>query len=164
MPLPGVTVVVKETQKGTNTNFDGAYSITVEKGQTLVFDFIGCHQQSIKVGDDTVINVTLKEDNQTLQDVVVTGYASGSKNRNQKVKRQLKSRIGGINIRANPKIININKKKYNTKHQPGQHGTNDQEDYNSLIENAFESPKTAPLSTFSIDVDNASYTKYPAFY
>ena len=171
LPLPGVTIVVKEIQKGTSTNIDGAYSITVQKGQTLVFDFIGFHQQSVKVGDGTVINVTLKEISQSLQAVVVT--ASGKSRSKGKRSKRSESNSSNNYILPSPAeqpvadVIYYNNNqppvKPDTKHQPVQHGTNDQEDYNSLVENVFESPKTAPLSTFSIDVDNASYTNIRRF-
>lgn len=166
-PLPGASITVKETRKGTSTNIDGAYSIEVKKGQTLVFNFIGYQQQSVKVGDGTVINVTLKESNQTLEEVVLTGHAPGSDakygSESQKGNMLIGGRAPGMRVHSSPQITSTDRKNHNNNHQPVQHVPNDQEDYNSLIENIFESPTTAPLSTFSIDVDNASYTNIRRF-
>lgn len=73
-PLPGVTVSVPGTGIGTATDLDGRYSLSVPEGSTLVFSFIGFDSQSIEVGDQTVINVTLTEDMASLDEVVVVGY------------------------------------------------------------------------------------------
>ncbi|NAS32740.1 SusC/RagA family TonB-linked outer membrane protein [Flavobacteriaceae bacterium R38] len=72
-PLPGATVLVKGTTTGVTTDFDGNYTITVPGDEaTLVFSYVGFVDQEIVVGDQTVINVTLREDVQSLDEVVVT--------------------------------------------------------------------------------------------
>lgn len=72
MPLPGVNVMVNGTNIGTTTDFDGNYTITVqEPGQTLIFSFIGFATQEIEVDNQTLINITLAEDQQALDEVVV---------------------------------------------------------------------------------------------
>ncbi len=73
-PLIGVSVQVAGTNTGTVTDLDGNYSIDVEKGQTLVFSYIGFMPQRVKVGGDVAININLSEDSQSLEDVVVVGY------------------------------------------------------------------------------------------
>ena len=73
-PLIGVTVQVKETATGGITDIDGHYSVQAEKGNTLVFSYIGFKSQEIVVGDATVIDVVLEEDNEVLDEVVVVGY------------------------------------------------------------------------------------------
>jgi TonB-linked SusC/RagA family outer membrane protein len=73
-PLVGVSVRVKETSTGGITDIDGKYSVNATQGQTLIFSYIGCKTQEIKVGSSTVINVTLKDDNAVLEEVVVVGY------------------------------------------------------------------------------------------
>ncbi|MGA0559803.1 SusC/RagA family TonB-linked outer membrane protein [Larkinella sp. VNQ87] len=71
--LPGVNVVIKGTTKGTTTNSEGKYSITVDNNSTvLIFSFIGALTQEIAVGDRSVIDVTLQEDSKQLNEVVVT--------------------------------------------------------------------------------------------
>lgn len=74
VPLPGVSIVVKGTSTGTQTDFDGNYSITAESGQTLVFTYVGFQKQEIAVGAQSSINVKLEEDTEALDEVVVVGY------------------------------------------------------------------------------------------
>ncbi|MBJ2174678.1 TonB-dependent receptor [Aureibaculum sp. A20] len=74
LPLPGVNVIIKGTTNGTSTDFDGNYSISVNKGEVLDFSFIGFTNQSITVGDQTEINVVMQVDAQALDEVVVVGY------------------------------------------------------------------------------------------
>jgi TonB-linked SusC/RagA family outer membrane protein len=73
-PLIGVSVLVKGTTNGTVTDLDGRYSLSASQGQTLVFSYIGYVTQEIKVGANGTINVALKEDTETLDEVVVVGY------------------------------------------------------------------------------------------
>lgn len=71
--LPGVNVVVRGTTHGTVTDLDGKYSIEVDKvADALVFSFIGYQSQTISIGSQTVINVTLSPGSQALNEVVVT--------------------------------------------------------------------------------------------
>jgi len=79
-PLPGVNVIVKGTQQGVTTDFDGNYSIdNVASDAVLVFSFIGFTSQEVSVNGQSVINVTLEVDAQALDEVVVTGYGSQAK-------------------------------------------------------------------------------------
>jgi len=73
-PLIGVNVLVKGTTNGTVTDIDGKYSISTSAGSSLSFTYIGFTPQEIKVANQKVINVTLKEDSKTLNEVVVVGY------------------------------------------------------------------------------------------
>ncbi len=72
--IPGVSVVVEGTTKGTITNIDGKYSISVAENSTLLFSFVGYKQHSELVQSAKVINVTLQEDAEKLDEVVVVGY------------------------------------------------------------------------------------------
>ncbi|WP_029273138.1 SusC/RagA family TonB-linked outer membrane protein [Flavobacterium sp. KJJ] len=73
MPLPGASVAVQGGQKGATTDFDGLYSIEVQKGQTLVFSYVGLETQSIVVGDAATINVKMvTASSNALSEVVVT--------------------------------------------------------------------------------------------
>lgn len=74
-PLIGVNVVEKGTTNGTVTDLDGNYSLRVQQGKTLVFSYIGFLSQEVVV-NKAKINVTLKEDTETLDEVVVIGYGS----------------------------------------------------------------------------------------
>ncbi len=73
MPLPGASVAVQGGQKGATTDFDGLYSIEVQKGQTLVFSYVGLETQNIVVGDAATINVKMGQAaSNALNEVVVT--------------------------------------------------------------------------------------------
>ncbi|MDM8159972.1 TonB-dependent receptor [Labilibaculum sp. K2S] len=74
--LPGVNVIIKGTYQGTITDINGAYSLEVEDGKTLVFSFVGFETKEIPFTGQNVINVTLKDESQFLDDVVVIGYGS----------------------------------------------------------------------------------------
>lgn len=78
--LPGVSVVVKGTTKGTATNFDGEFKLDVEANQTLIFSFIGYTPQEVVVGSGNVINVQLAQSIESLEEVMVIGYGTVKKN------------------------------------------------------------------------------------
>jgi len=71
-PLPGVTVLVKGTTVGTQTDFDGNYSIQTTVGATLQFSFVGMTTVEKVVGSSNSINVTMVENAEMLDEVVVT--------------------------------------------------------------------------------------------
>lgn len=253
-PLAAVRILVKNTKKETQTNFDGKYSILAKKGDQLVFSYIGMETKIVKVGNSNTINIVLNSQSATLDEIVVIGYAAKeqkattasistmhSPNANYIVSntRALQGTVAGISIspsnnyanttirgiasisnneplyildgvpvskevidQLDSKTINnvtvrkgstataiygakasggviimitnnglqqtLSKKEFDKKLallnvRKQQPITVDQEDYESFIENQFETPKTAPLSTFSIDVDNASYTNIRRF-
>ncbi len=72
LPLPGVNILVQGTTNGTQTDFDGNFSIDAEEGQVLVFTYIGQKEVSQTVGASNTINVQMVEDAQALDEVVVT--------------------------------------------------------------------------------------------
>ncbi len=75
--LPGVTVLLKGTTNGTTTDGGGNYTLTVPTGQengTLTFSFIGYKSQDVAINNRSAINITLAEDAEALQEVVVIGY------------------------------------------------------------------------------------------
>ncbi|WP_433764506.1 YfbK domain-containing protein [Flavobacterium ginsenosidimutans] len=253
-PLPGVQIIIKGTKKYAQTDFDGRYSIQAQKGDALVFSYVGLDTQTFYVQSSNIINVELKSSHAELQEVVVVGYGrsnseyedrSYARAERRKEKREaskaLQGKVAGIQVSntiayvssptptvtirgtasISPKnepiyIVDGVKMKANqmSKINPndikdlkvlkddaatsiyGSKASNGvvvistkdelyknltekeldkklnimpipteptQEDYDSFVENAFESPKTAPLSTFSIDVDNASYTNIRRF-
>ncbi len=78
--LPGVTILVKGTQTGTVSDIDGNYKLSVSSDvQTLVYSFIGYVPKEVNVGEQAVIDVTLKEDVTALEEVVVVGYGEQKK-------------------------------------------------------------------------------------
>jgi TonB-linked SusC/RagA family outer membrane protein len=77
--IPGVTVLIKGTTNGTITDSDGAYQIEVNSGATLVFSYIGMQTESIEITDQTTLNVTLQPDVIGVDEVVVVGYGTKTK-------------------------------------------------------------------------------------
>ena len=73
-PLPGASVVEKNTTNGTTTDFDGNFSIDVTEGAVLVISYLGYLTQEITIGDQSSISVQLVADTTQLEDVVVVGY------------------------------------------------------------------------------------------
>jgi TonB-dependent starch-binding outer membrane protein SusC len=74
-PIPGVSVSVKGTTMGTTSDVDGVYSIKVsESAKTLVFSFVGMTTQEVTIGNQSVINIQLKSENISVDEVVVVGY------------------------------------------------------------------------------------------
>ncbi len=77
--IPGASVSVKGTSKGTSTDMDGNYKITVGNSAVLVFSAVGTNAQEVSVGSKTQINVALSADTKSLQEVVVVGYGTQKK-------------------------------------------------------------------------------------
>lgn len=76
-PLPGASVVIKGTTNGTQTDFDGNYTISgVQDGDVLSFSYIGYKGQDITISGQNTIDVVLEEDAQALEEVVIIGYGS----------------------------------------------------------------------------------------
>ncbi|WP_024768459.1 SusC/RagA family TonB-linked outer membrane protein [Aquimarina macrocephali] len=98
-PLPGVTITIMGDQtQGTQTDFDGNYSIEVSGQQTtLVYRYLGFVTKEILVGNQTVINVSLEEDAQSLGEVVLVGYGTQKKS-------ELTAAITSVNIEEIQKI------------------------------------------------------------
>ena len=90
--LPGVNILLKGTQRGTTTNQDGQYSLSIPDGgeSTLVFSFVGYEPQEVAVGNRSSLDLVLKPDLQALEEVVVVGYGT-----------QKKSDLTGSVVRAN---------------------------------------------------------------
>ncbi|TPD66134.1 DUF3520 domain-containing protein [Flavobacterium microcysteis] len=263
LPLPGVNVVVKGTTRGTQTDFDGKYSIAVNPNEQLAFSYVGYKSKIAPVKDNSKLDIALSEESGMLSEVIVTGYTATKRSKSSaavsivdekahKSTRRSKKEaalaspnssndgyiantsgnrtyrngdtsiilrgVGSVNGNDEPlyivdgmpadeetfKSINPNeikeitvlkdasatgfyghrgvngiivvktklskrewrkklkelKRKKNTEVYKMDEHT---EDYNPFVENPFESPKNNPLSTFSIDVNNASYTNIRRF-
>lgn len=78
-PVIGANVVVKGTTNGTVTDMNGQYSLSVPEGSTLQISYIGYNTQEVKVGSGNVVNVSLREDSEALDEVVVIGYGTVKK-------------------------------------------------------------------------------------
>ncbi|MCM5662851.1 SusC/RagA family TonB-linked outer membrane protein [Galbibacter mesophilus] len=79
MPLPGATVLVKGTSNGTQTDFDGNYTIEANTGDTLVFSYVGMDSKEVVVGSSSTINAALSVSTNELDEVVVVGYGTQKK-------------------------------------------------------------------------------------
>ena len=78
LPLPGVNIIIKGTNTGTQSDFDGNYSISASVGQTLTFSYVGFETKQIKVGDSNTINIEMKA-GAVLDEVVITGYGNSNR-------------------------------------------------------------------------------------
>jgi len=147
--LPGVNVTEKDNRSsGAITDINGNYSITVgSNAKSLVFSFIGYTTVEEKIGDRTIINVKMQEDITGLQEIVVTGY--GSK----------RSRASKSEARFAPSA-----KAYDASQSFNSYNNNfNTEAYASVKDNSYKNVRVNPLSTFSIDVDNSSYSNVRRF-
>ncbi len=79
MPVIGANVMVKGTTNGTITDMDGKFSLEVEEGATLQISYIGYANQEIKVGNQKILSIALKEDAEALDELVVVGYGTMKK-------------------------------------------------------------------------------------
>lgn len=144
--LPGVNVILKGTSTGVTTDLNGKYSIEVPslKG-VLVFSYIGMEKKEVAIKGRSVIDVQLKADVAQLSEVVVTG----SPVRNFFSQRKAASyEVDQVYFMEDAE---------SSYHQPNT------EDYEGLDENTFQEATQNPLSTFSIDVDAASYSNMRRF-
>jgi Ca-activated chloride channel family protein len=154
LPIPGVSVVVKESPRtGTTTDIDGKYILNVPEYSTLVFSFIGMKTQEVKVDKQTIINVTLESENLEMDECIVVAL--------------------GINRPTSQKSLKIGGRKYDAEMSDELAITSqmilyEEEDFNTegysaIRENGFKESIKEPLSTLSIDVDAASYSNVRRF-
>lgn len=167
--LPGAYISIKGTKKYVTSDLDGKFSMSVNIGATLTVSYIGYQTKEVVVGKANHYSIQLNAEAKVLDEVVITqGYRLVSKktsvsatsvavtskiveNRpNANVMNTLQGQIAGVSFPTYDSKLELKDKK-GIKSNPD-------ESYGALIENVFESPRANPLSTFSIDVDNASYT------
>ena len=121
-PLPGVSVVVKNTNKEVETGFDGSYSITVKKGEILLFSQIGLKDVETTITSSNGINVLMEEGVFTFDEVVVVGYLpvkkrtftaamasvrseSIEKSAPRSIEQSLEGSVSGVNIRGSSRTV-----------------------------------------------------------
>ena len=75
-PLPGVSIVIQGTTKGTQTDFDGNFAIDAAIGDELAFSYIGMKPKVVTISSTAAVNITMQEDTSALDEVVVIGYGS----------------------------------------------------------------------------------------
>ncbi|WP_311320329.1 von Willebrand factor type A domain-containing protein [Capnocytophaga sputigena] len=142
-PLPGVSVLIKGTTRGVSTDFDGKYTIKVKNGDILEFSFLGMKIKQVKVNEQKVINVVLEEDDTILEEVVVTSYETAKR-------RDVTS--SSIRIRGAGSVSG----NYGTKNSYTLNSS--RETYKAIDEGGFKKTAKDPVTTFSADVDRASYS------
>jgi len=147
-PIVGVSISAKGSHAATTTGREGFYKITITSAdKTLQFSFIGFVTVTEKIGDRQIINITMKEDQPALNEMVVIGYGTKKSHAGKTYGVAAPSYISYASEQPMPRV----KRDFNT------------EGYAGREENGFKSVKNNPLSTFSIDVDNASYSNIRRF-
>ncbi len=96
LPLPGVNIIEVGTSNGTQTDFDGNYSIAVNGGRELTFSYVGFDSKQLPIYSG-VMNVQLEAD-ALLEEVVVTGYATRASRREKKYNRMLEGKAAGVEV------------------------------------------------------------------
>ncbi len=137
-PLPGVSIIIKGTRTGTETDFDGKYAIQAQVGNVLVYSYVGKMTIEKTVGTSNTMDVLMADNNNVLDEVVVVSYGYSAPT------------TGLFNKKRDKK------EKYSASTVVYQEPNN--ESYSNISENIFKTPLKDPLSTFSIDVDKASYS------
>ncbi len=144
--LAGVTVSVENGNRGTVTDYKGFYKIEILPGdKVLVFSFVGMETKKENIGKKDKIDVILKSASTSLNEVVIAGKSVYR----EKV-------LTGYVTDAQSSAIRIR----GVANMPQHWNT---ENYSTIHENGFKDVKANPLSTFSIDVDNASYSNVRRF-
>jgi Ca-activated chloride channel family protein len=154
--LQGVNVTKKGSKTGTLTDHQGDFSITASSSEILVFKAVGYMVQEIKIGSKTVINV------QMVGNVVPVAEEISA---DLEVIMPVRPREHKMYDRgaATQQYNMQNKQSYPAMHYPGESQNWNTEGYATIHDNIFHDPANAPLSTFSIDVDAASYSNVRRF-
>ena len=151
-PIPSVSVQVKGTRTITISDANGKYSITVSKDNaTLVFSSVGYDSKEVAVNGRTSISVSLTLTTQNLSEVVVVGYG-------MKRKQYVTGSVSTISAAPINGYVN-----YDSKRRGDIDTEFNTEGYDNISENRFLKVTDNPLSTFSIDVDAASYSNVRRF-
>ena len=150
-PLPGVIVAVRNSAATTITDKDGKYSISAENYETIVFTYAGYETVEVKVGTRTVINVKMEI-------ARVTEIVLEEADVEMKIRPGLPAKDAAYSKRMGAGVVS---QSYNSAPVEGQNWNT--EGYATIHDNIFHNPSRNPLSTFSIDVDAASYSNIRRF-
>ncbi|TRX53714.1 DUF3520 domain-containing protein [Fulvivirga sp. M361] len=155
-PILGVNVILEGTSIGTVTDINGEYSLKIPaSGGVVVFQFIGFKSHKVVVRKESVIDVVLHESVAELSEIVVVGGTRSGRRKERKKSRVMYDSENSFNV-TSPSVSPV----YRRVLTPSQPNT---EDYAAIEENTFRNPLNNPLSTFSIDVDAASYSNVRRF-
>ena len=100
--IPGVSVAVKGTTRGAQTDANGTYKVNAGSNTTLVFSFVGYSTKEVAVGGKSVVNVALAADNKSLEEVVVVGYGTQKRKEISGTVTSLGSRDFNAGVVTNP--------------------------------------------------------------
>jgi len=164
-PIIGASVTIKGTKTSVATNTKGEFSINVmSEKSVLVVTYIGYTKQEVLVGNKQAITIVLKQQQMNLDEVVTIGYSakqlsSGTPKAEAyyNMSYSLTGRVAGLSVTNSPSTwangtrttadsIGVDNNRFN------------REGYDEIVENPFLKVSNNPLSTFSIDVDAASYS------
>ncbi|MFT6969745.1 MAG: Ca-activated chloride channel family protein [Roseivirga sp.] len=159
-PLPSVSVIEKGTGNAVSTTADGRYTIKLSSDKAvLVFRFLGFISQEIKLGDRSVLNVSLLPDVTSLAEVVVRGYSRSQRKEQKRLMIQPEVQYDRIDISS--QMYMQSEHNFSTSyHYPQRENS---ESYSEIKESGFKTPWKNPYSTFSIDVDAAAYSNVRRF-
>ena len=118
IPVPGANVLIKGTNRGTQTDFDGNFQLLASEGETLIFSYIGMKSVEKVIGAETTLHISLEENTENLDEVVVIGYGTQSKRKvtgsvssveveqmesqpNTNVAQAMRGRVAGVQFNDN---------------------------------------------------------------
>lgn len=181
LPIPGAIVKVNGTSIGAQTTTTGKYTLKVpESAKTLVVSFLGYNTKEVSIGQSDTINVALETNFTSIGEVVVSGSLGVKRAKRQsgyattriagkEIKQRqatfaygLSAKVAGLAVQSTDKSIDPNLK-IQLRGNRALADTLDNESYTAVVENTFLKAKTTPLSTFSVDVDAASYSNFRRF-
>ena len=168
LPVPGVTIKVNGTTTGTQTNTAGGYNIDVPNGAVITISFIGYDTQNLTPGKSDILDIYLAQSNRSLNEVVVTGYQTQRKKdmtgsvSTAAISKQLSYVAAERSLQGRAQGLIVSKQ-YAPVPMNNANSPTDDESYSTIHENGFSNAKSNPLSTFSADVDVASYSNVRRF-
>ena len=153
--IPGASIRILPSNKTTTTDAKGKFSIAIsDADKSIIIAYLGYQTQTISITKENAYQIKLHPDNKMLEQVVIVG--AGQQNEKKSVAMSaapipaLQGRVAGLSIRG----------KNSSYQEPPNYNT---EGYSAINENGFLKANKNPLSTFSIDVDAASYSNMRRF-
>jgi len=161
-PLVGASVLLKGTRIIVRTDSAGSFKIVFDVKKTvtngnLLFSYVGYEKLEVKIGSKNTVDVVMKPLANAMDEVVVIGYGTQSKKDLTGSVSSLQGKVAGVTIRGNRTF------KTGRKANASYNGDFNTEEYDHISENNFHKVIDDPLSTFSIDVDAASYSNIRRF-
>lgn len=159
-PVVGASVMVKGTKIGTLTDFNGFFKLSVpDNGKKLEISAVGFDAKEIAINGKATVSITLVASSKAMEEVVVTRYSAAKKMSVTGSVTSLYGRVPGVQVNVSDGDMNS----YFFKPGEGRKDDFDREGYDKIVENKFLKATDNPLSTFSIDVDAASYSNIRRF-